>query len=110
GAEPVGPEAGDQGELREGLDVLNQRGRAGYAALEGQRRREGRLRDAAVQELNEGRFLSRDEAVGDGDRPQAHALVEVVPALVNRRADGITVGALTCLSCRAERMDSCVCS
>ena len=75
GAEPLGSETGDERELRQRLDVLHERGRFADTALERQRRGEGRLGDAPVEELNERRLLSCHESVRDRDRSQANSLV-----------------------------------
>ena len=71
-AEPVGAEAGDQGDVGERLDVLDEC-RAGRRTP----RSNGRggtkrgLRGAAVQPLHERRLLAGDEALGGGDELDA---------------------------------------
>ena len=60
--EPVGAEARDQREVRERLDVLHERRRAAEPALERPRRREGRLRVATFERVDERRLLAGDEA------------------------------------------------
>ena len=68
--EPVSAVAGDQRQMRERFDVLDQRRPAIDAALEGPRRHEGRDRSPGVQIVHESALLSRD--VCGRDLHQAH--------------------------------------
>ena len=87
--EPIGSKTGDQRKLSQGLDVLYERRRLADPPLERQRRGEGRLGDAPVEELDERRLLSCNESVRDRDRSQANPLVQPGPALRNCGREGI---------------------
>src|SRR5438874_2034857 len=94
-AEPLWPETGNQGKLRQRLDVLHKRRRPANTALEWPRGREGGLGNPAVQELNERRLFSGDESVGHGDSPQTNSFVQPGAPLVDRcreRFDTLPVG------------------
>src|SRR5204863_5065928 len=66
-AEPLGPEARDQREVRQCFDVLYERGPAGDTALIRAGGHERRLRRAAVQEPDQRALLAGEiRARGDG--------------------------------------------
>ena len=65
--------------MRERLGVLHERRSAPDAALERPRRREGRLRRAAVQEADERGLLAGDEPTRGSDRDQLHVTVDTAP-------------------------------
>ena len=66
---PGGAEAGDDGQVGEGLHVVDQRRAAPHAALVGAGRYEGRFGLAAVEPVHQGGLLAGDVAAGGGLDP-----------------------------------------
>ena len=96
-AVPGLPGTGDQGDVRERLDVLDEGRPAVDAALEGSRRDRRGPRVALVHVVDRGRLLARDVPLGRGDQLDGDARVEPGPAsrpLGQRTRDGGPGGAV----------------
>ena len=93
--EPARAVPGDEGHVRERLHVLNERRCSAHPPLEDPGRREGRQGQTAVEHVDQGGLLTRQETRGRPGQPDRHPVDARQPALgqrlPQRRRDLVTL-------------------